>query len=78
MKRDIFEHTRERSVPFSKGDVFILYSDGIIEAGSCVGKSCKIYGIDRLQSVVSGAQEKTPQGIFSHVSHDVSLFLGLA
>ncbi|HNX49582.1 MAG TPA: SpoIIE family protein phosphatase [Thermoanaerobaculaceae bacterium] len=56
----------------SAGDLLLLYTDGVIEAG--VEADLEDYGIDRLADLMVGAD--SPRALLDHVSMAVSHYLG--
>ncbi|MBF0384309.1 MAG: CHASE2 domain-containing protein [Candidatus Omnitrophica bacterium] len=59
------------SVKFSKGDIFIFYTDGITEARD---SRSKLYGKERLFSVIDKNRNKTAQEISLAIEKDIRKF----
>jgi Serine phosphatase RsbU, regulator of sigma subunit len=58
-----------------KGDIIILYTDGLIEALNQEGKQ---YGIETLSQVISENNSMTAKDIASEVKHNIQAFVGSA
>jgi len=58
----------ERVIRFCKGDVAILYTDGVTEAINSKGE---LYGLDRLCSVASGSCHLSSQEIMAEILDDI-------
>lgn len=59
----------------SKGDIIILFTDGLIES---LNKEGKQYGIDTLAKVVSENSSLTAKDIATEVKHNIQAFIGSA
>jgi len=67
------ERYRQIECPFEEGDVFVVYSDGVIEAK---GGDGQMYGIERLHAVVAANHSSSPAEIVETIRRDVVLFSG--
>lgn len=64
---------KELELPLEKGDVIILYTDGIAEGRNMAGE---MYGLDRLKTAVEKyASQYGSEGIVYHVAGDFSRFV---
>jgi sigma-B regulation protein RsbU (phosphoserine phosphatase) len=63
------------AVPFTSGDVFFLYSDGITEAQSPSGE---FYGEERLARLIHSQNHLDPQELVALVRKEVLAFVGSA
>ena len=61
----------ERSVQFCRGDVALLYTDGVTEAANADGK---LYGLQRLSEVVTKSRHLSAQDIMAAILDDISGF----
>lgn len=59
----------------SKGDIIILFTDGLIEA---LNKEGKQYGMDTLAKVISENTSLTAKDIAAEVKHNIQAFIGSA
>ena len=59
------------SINFHKGDVLVIYSDGIVEAAN---EKYEFYGEDRLQKVIVDSADKSPKEITGLIIEDVIKF----
>ncbi|MBF0569171.1 MAG: CHASE2 domain-containing protein [Candidatus Omnitrophica bacterium] len=62
-----------RQIKFDRGDIFIYYTDGIIEA---VNAKKEMYGVERLSAFVENNRSLTAQELCDGIVRDVMLFLG--
>lgn len=60
-------------VPFSVGDIFIFYSDGITEARDL---DDHLFGEERLLKIINHHADKSPKEIVKHVLEGVNTFTG--
>jgi sigma-B regulation protein RsbU (phosphoserine phosphatase) len=70
--RDISRVIQESHIALEKGDVFVLYTDGVIEARDAKGR---YYGIERLESIVEQKRAEPVEAICEALVHDVSEFV---
>lgn len=56
---------------YSNGDIFVFYTDGVTEARNRLGR---MYGQDRLVSVVEANRGRSCQGILNAIENDVRIF----
>lgn len=61
----------EKKIRLSKGDMLLLYTDGITEAQNKVGE---FFGTNRLCALFASHSEETPQGIIDSVIKDLEEF----
>jgi phosphoserine phosphatase RsbU/P len=59
------------SLNFHKGDILVIYSDGIVEAAN---DKFEFYGDERLQRIVQASVLKTPKEIIADILEDVIKF----
>jgi phosphoserine phosphatase RsbU/P len=59
------------SINFHKGDVLVIYSDGIVEAAN---DKYEFYGDESLQKIILSKVEKTPKEIIAAILEDVIKF----
>ena len=59
------------SINFHKGDVLVIYSDGIVEAAN---EKYEFYGDERLQKVIVNNSNRTPKEITGLIIEDVIKF----
>lgn len=76
MMRDISRALKETEIIFEKGDIIILYTDGITEARYRSEQSGILFGVDRLINSIVSASEHTPSEIFKKITTDLSTFMG--
>ena len=62
-----------REIAFSRGDVFVVHSDGIYESQNAGGET---YGLDRLARVLSSADHATAAEISCAILRDLETFEG--
>lgn len=60
-----------KNIPFRKGDVFVLYTDGVTEA---MDKKGRMYGQDRLVSVIKEHKDLSSDNLLKAVEKDVKHF----
>jgi sigma-B regulation protein RsbU (phosphoserine phosphatase) len=65
----------EKQLRMGKGDVLLLYTDGITEAESSTGE---LFGVERLCAVVKAHVAGSPQGVIDAVLREVAAFRGEA
>lgn len=71
---DVSKLAQEKEIPLEKGDMIVLYSDGITEAKNQEGS---LYGVEGLKaSVVEYGQRYGASGLNFHIAEDVSAFVG--
>lgn len=68
------KYSKEVIIP-SKGDLLIIYTDGVMEARN---KQGKIYSLKRLQTVISGNADNSADKITEAVLQDITAFTGTA
>lgn len=59
------------SILIKKGDVLVMYTDGIVEA---MDSKFELYGEERLKKVISKNTEKTPKEICNAIIEDVQIY----
>lgn len=64
---------QQTEVKLTKGDILVLYTDGITEATNKKGKE---FGSERLVELVQKHHKHDAKGIINHIANDLSLFLG--
>jgi sigma-B regulation protein RsbU (phosphoserine phosphatase) len=74
MVEDVSATTKEQEIVTGKGDIVVLYSDGITEAKNTSGE---LYGIERLKKALAeyGSQYSS-SGVCHHISQDLAAFVG--
>lgn len=63
----------EESVPFAKGDIMVMYTDGIIESMNLKGE---MFGVERLQEIIKDAAALHAQEILTRISDAIRKFSG--
>jgi len=63
----------ERAVSCARGDLFILYTDGVLESASGTGEQ---FGQERLNALLSGSRESAPAGICQALVRGAEAFRG--
>jgi sigma-B regulation protein RsbU (phosphoserine phosphatase) len=76
MTKDISKVVKELQIDIEPGDIIVLYTDGITEARSSTSDNLNMLGIDRLTETVENASCKTAQGVFNHITIELSKFMG--
>lgn len=76
MVKDISKILTEKEIPFSVGDVIILYTDGISEARLRSEKNGMLFSVDRIIEAIEKVQIKTAENIFNSITIDLSAFMG--
>ncbi|WP_425269173.1 PP2C family protein-serine/threonine phosphatase [Malonomonas rubra] len=64
----------QNSTPLGKGDILLLYTDGIIEAEDSSGE---FFGMERLGKLLQEAGNLTSQEIIERIMNQVRIFTGL-
>jgi len=62
----------QRQISFERGDVLLLYTDGIVEA---MDAKEKIFGMDRLKSSMAAAADRSAQEILDAILTDLKRFV---
>lgn len=70
--RDISKVLKETKLELHRGDIFVLYTDGVIEARDAGGA---FYGIERLQAVVEDCRDQPVDSICDALVMDVGQFV---
>ncbi|MEX0321828.1 MAG: SpoIIE family protein phosphatase [Puniceicoccaceae bacterium] len=65
------EAIEDASVPFNKGDILVLYTDGVTEAVNLEGIE---FGNSRLSDVVDSLKSRKPKGIANGIEDRITLF----
>jgi len=60
---------------FQSGEILVLYTDGINEAKNEAGA---LYTQERLESLIQGSSNNTPETLASEVLEDIKKFVGKA
>ena len=76
MTKNISKVVKELQIDVAPGDIIILYTDGITEARSSASNNTSMLGIDRLTETIESAPYKTAQGVFNHITIELSKFMG--
>ena len=76
MTKNISKALKELQVDIEPGDIIVLYTDGITEARSSATDNTSMLGIERLTDTVEKAPCKTAQGVFNHITIELSKFMG--
>jgi serine phosphatase RsbU (regulator of sigma subunit) len=63
----------EETVKLERGDVFVLYTDGVVESRNAAGEE---YGYDRLQEAVCEHYDKPVGDLHASLLGDLNRFLG--
>ena len=66
---------RKNEIQLMPGDMLYLYTDGVTEATEAENK---LYGEDRLHSVINGIQELSPEIVCETIKSDIDEFAGEA
>jgi len=69
---NIDEYVSEKTIDFVKGDILLLYTDGITEAENPEGV---FYGLHNLMNCLEKNRHNTPQEIVDNISKDVYSFI---
>lgn len=64
-------HIAEQKITLSKGDILVLFTDGVVES---VSKTNKIYGDSRLYNLIEKNHKKTAQQIIKQIEADLNIF----
>lgn len=71
-EEEIFKkHIAEESITLSKGDILVLFTDGVVES---VSKTNKIYGDSRLYNLVKKNYKESSQEIIKRIEADLNIF----
>jgi len=71
---DVSKTALEKELMLNKGDMIVLYTDGITEARN---SSQELYGLERLkQSLFEYGQTYSATGVAHHISEDLAAFVG--
>lgn len=76
MTKNISKVVKELQVDVEPGDIIVLYTDGITEARNSATSNTTMFGIDRFTETVENAPYKTAQGVFNHITIELSKFMG--
>ncbi len=76
MVRDSSKVLIEQQILFDRGDIIILYTDGITEARYRSEQNWLLFGIDRIVESVVKVPVKTAENIFRQITIDLSAFMG--
>ncbi len=71
--RDYCNHVETNEVPYSPGDIMVLYTDGITEAKNGKGEE---FGSERLQEVLMEVRDKSSREIQEHLINRLYEFSG--
>jgi serine phosphatase RsbU (regulator of sigma subunit) len=63
----------ELEIPFERGDVFLLYTDGVVEAASRRGEQ---FGTSRLSAAITSTGDRSPDALCKGILQEVSRFAG--
>ena len=67
------EHYDQKEHPFEEGDLFVVYSDGVIEAMNSEGD---LFGVERLGATVVANRSSSPAELLEAIQHAVVSFSG--
>ncbi|UCS94109.1 SpoIIE family protein phosphatase [Echinicola marina] len=67
------KYLKEKTINYQKGDVLVMYTDGIIEAKNQDGEE---FGYDRLRQILDISHKKTPNEIKEKIIDEVYSFVG--
>ena len=73
LEADISPFVARDALTLEPGGGLVLYTDGITEAENAAGK---MYGLERLQQVVTHAWQQPAQGVLEALLEDVHGFIG--
>ena len=74
MLPDVSGTAQEKEIPMNKGDMVLLYTDGITEARN---KDGQLYGLEKLKNAfMEYGAPYGASGVNYHISQDVSTFVG--
>lgn len=74
MVPDVSKTLQEREIPLVKGDMVVLYSDGVTEAKN---KEGALYGLEKLKSaLIEYGSQYSASGVNYHISTDLAAFVG--
>lgn len=74
MVNDVSANIQEKEIVLEKGDMIILYTDGITEAKNASGE---LFGLERLkQSITEYAPSYSASGVNHHIAEDMASFVG--
>ena len=76
MTKDVSKILRETQLAIEPDDIIVLYTDGITEARNGKNESDRMLGIDRFMEIIQEATVKTAQGVFNHITIELSRFMG--
>jgi len=75
-KSDVFDkNIEEVKLKFSKDDVLVLYTDGIVEA---LNENHKFYGTHRLNNLLQSNKKLSANDILQKLSRDIETYIGKA
>ena len=67
------EKYQQKSLSLDRGDILLLFTDGVPEARSRDGRE---YGLNSLKETVAKYAEKSPEAIQKQIRHDLQHFVG--
>lgn len=65
------KHISEEKINLSKGDILVLFTDGVVES---VSKTNKVYGDSRLYNLVKKNHKESAQEIIKRIEADLTMF----
>jgi hypothetical protein len=65
------KHITEEMISLSKGDILVLFTDGVVES---VSKTNKVYGDSRLYNLVKKNHKESAQEIIRRIEADLDMF----
>ena len=76
MMKNISKILKEQQIAFEKGDLIILYTDGITEARYRSEQNGMLFGVDRITESVMKLAYPNPETVFRQITLDLSAFMG--
>lgn len=76
MMKNISRSLKERQIAFERGDLIILYTDGITEARYRSEQNGMLFGVDRITESVMKLASPNPETVFRQLTIDLSAFMG--
>ena len=76
MMKNISRSLKERQIAFERGDLIILYTDGITEARYRSEQNGMLFGVDRITESVMKLALPNPETVFRQLTIDLSAFMG--
>lgn len=76
MMKNISKAMKEQQISFERGDLIVLYTDGITEARYRSEQNGMLFGVDRIVEAIMNVTIRTPETVFEQITINLSAFMG--